>query len=159
MTTASPTKAEERHAILDQYSQESVLTTTTNQFDLFYGMSVFSWTGSHTDFIGSIEWTAETFLSRKILICTFTGLNIGGQVYLDKGFDTRIKDVADRIGHSPTEALAYWRRGITAIAELYVDAMRVKEALDLIAAKDTPAEAGAALRWLTDEYIEAHRVF
>ncbi len=158
MTTASPTKAQERHDVLDQYSQETVLTSSTYPFDLLYGMSVFECGDSPTEFIGNLEWVAEKYLSHEMRVCTFAGLNIGDQRFLGKDFKARIEEAAHQLMEGPKWALSHWRQGIMVIAESYEDGMRLKKALELIRNPATSPEAAEALRWLSDEYITAKRL-
>lgn len=158
MTTASPTKTQERLELLDSYSQGSVLTADATDLDMFAGMFAFDCdTEKAKVFIDRIEWVAEKYLSPEVRRCTFAGLNIGDQRYVGKDFDERIKAVADQIvDRRPATAMKYWRKGITIIAKSYDKGMLLKQALELIRDPATPPAAAEMLRWLTDDYIDVN---
>ena len=149
-------KVQERIAILELYSQETLFSAETDDIDAASALFAFnSW--NMAELREKLTFIIDRLVSFNSRQYVLAGLNFGEFKNDSQSMEQRLAVLVDRYGHTPAQARAFWKNGIALVCSQYDIGMKLYDANALIAKTATSGEAASAISWLINEYIQSHR--
>ena len=156
MTNEMLFKNKERAALLKDYSKRTIFNADADDFDVLNALISFD-CKSLPILCEKLVFVTDRFVSFKARDATLSGLNIGPRKKDASSFEERLQASATRVGCSYQAAYDYWDHGVDLVSGKFDVGMRLYAANSLIPLPTTSPEATAALAWLMEEFVEAHR--